>query len=217
MIVSIEGNIGSGKSTFIHLLKKYCSQLNELDIIFIQEPVSEWLAMTDTDGKNILEKFYSDQSRWSYSFQMIAFITRAKKILEHYSNKNTNKIIILERSVETDRKIFATLLKESGKISAMEWKLYDQWYEWLTNEFPIIPDKYIYLQAKYEVSFERMKKRCRKEEDIVPIEYIKSLCEKHDQWLLGEKDTLIVDVDKEFENDLNYQQILFEKVLKFIV
>lgn len=216
MIISIEGNIGSGKSTFVNLLKKYCSQFNELDIIFIQEPVEEWISMTDTDGQNILQKFYADQSRWSYSFQMNAFITRAKKILEHYTEK-TNKIIILERSVETDRKIFATLLKESGKITEMEWKLYNQWYEWLTNVFPIIPNKYIYLKAKYEISFERMKKRCRKEEDIVPIEYIKRLCEKHDDWLLTENDKLIVDVDKDFENDIDYQNILFENVLQYIM
>ena len=35
----------------------------------ILEPVDEWIALEDIDGINILEKFYGDQEKWSFSFQ----------------------------------------------------------------------------------------------------------------------------------------------------
>ena len=39
MLISIEGNIGSGKSTIIDFLKS----LNNDNIVFVDEPVDEWL------------------------------------------------------------------------------------------------------------------------------------------------------------------------------
>ena len=59
-IISIEGNIGSGKSTFITYLKEKTT----MDIVFVDEPVDEWSQIKDTDGKSILEKFYENQKEY---------------------------------------------------------------------------------------------------------------------------------------------------------
>ena len=80
MLISIEGNIGTGKTTLINLLKKKFGGKNT--VIFVEEPLQQWLDLKDSDGENILGKFYGNQERWSYSFQMHAFITRSKAILE---------------------------------------------------------------------------------------------------------------------------------------
>ena len=45
-------------------------------IKFVDEPLESWLNLKDTDGENI-QKILQNQSRWSYSFQMNAFITRS--------------------------------------------------------------------------------------------------------------------------------------------
>ena len=61
MIIYIEGNIGTGKSTFVELLNKYIEQIENKGVFkpcLIQEPVQEWMTTFDSDGKNILEKFY---------------------------------------------------------------------------------------------------------------------------------------------------------------
>jgi deoxyadenosine/deoxycytidine kinase len=212
MIISIEGNIGSGKSTFVHIFKEFCKDIS--NIVFLQEPVDKWLALKDTDGENILEKFYKDQKRWSYSFQMNAFITRSKEIMANDVNTN---IIIMERSVLTDRNVFATLLYESGNISEMEWKLYNEWYHWLTKEFTIRPQLYIYLKADYNISYERMKKRSRVEEDIVPLEYIKKVSEKHDSWLLNNPDCLVINVDEDFEHNISNKEYITKLMAKILV
>ena len=182
MLISIEGNIGTGKTTLINILKQKFGKRN--NVIFVDEPLQQWLDLKDSDGENILGKFYADQKRWSYSFQMHAFITRSKAILEQNTEDN---VIIIERSVITDRNVFASLLNESGKISVMEWQLYIEWFDWLTQHFSkVTTDKFIYLKANPEISYQRMVNRTRDEETNVPIDYLKQVAEKHDNWLLDE-------------------------------
>ena len=60
-IISIEGNIGSGKSTILSLLKEECKKID--GIIFLQEPVSEWNEIKDNSGETILSKFYENQEK----------------------------------------------------------------------------------------------------------------------------------------------------------
>jgi deoxyadenosine/deoxycytidine kinase len=52
-IFSIEGNIGSGKSTLIEYLNK-CNK----NFIYLPEPVTTWNEFTDSSGVTILEKYW---------------------------------------------------------------------------------------------------------------------------------------------------------------
>ena len=52
IIISVEGNIGSGKSTLVDRLKDIYQ--NKGDIHFLQEPVDLWNTITDDDGCTIL-------------------------------------------------------------------------------------------------------------------------------------------------------------------
>ena len=78
IIISIDGNIGSGKSTLINILKDEF-RFDE-NIIFLDEPVNEWLQIND-GTTNILDYFYNDKKRWAYTFQNLAFITRSKLLI----------------------------------------------------------------------------------------------------------------------------------------
>jgi deoxyadenosine/deoxycytidine kinase len=214
MLISIEGNIGTGKTTLINILKNKFSKKN--NVIFVEEPLNQWLSLKDSDGKNILGKFYEDQERWSYSFQMHAFITRSKDILKQNTNDN---VVIIERSVLTDCNVFANLLHESGKISEMEWKLYVEWFDWLTEQFSkVIPDKFIYLKAEPEVSYQRMINRTRDEENNVPIEYLQSVSEKHDDWLLDEsmENVITIDVNQDFSDSDRFKETVIDRVSQLI-
>ena len=242
-IISIEGNIGVGKSTIIEKIRRLLNHIKKgtidsienkyLDLLkkdrdgnhylyndveIITEPVDKWLKLVDdVDNENILEKKYKNQERWSYSFQMNAFSTRTKDILEH----SDKKIVILERSVLTDRNVFAKLLFKDKKISTLEWKLYNEWFEWLTTSFNITPSKIIYLKATPEISFSRIKKRSRVEEDTIPFEYIKRVSEAHDEWLLDCPILTTINADKDFELDdtAEYETIktIFEEINKLLV
>ena len=58
MLIYIEGNIGTGKTTFLNLLEKYLKRFENInyDARIVLEPVDEWMETKDSDGQNILEK-----------------------------------------------------------------------------------------------------------------------------------------------------------------
>jgi deoxycitidine kinase/deoxyguanosine kinase len=73
-IISIDGNIGSGKSTLMGKLKTYF--INNKNVVFLKEPVDEWDTIRDENNVTMLEKFYADQKTYSFPFQMMAYISR---------------------------------------------------------------------------------------------------------------------------------------------
>lgn len=215
MIISVEGNIGAGKSTMLKILKdKY--HFNSSNVIFLQEPLEEWLNLTDASNKNILEYFYEKSDRWSYSFQMHAFITRAKKIMEQ---NNHDTIIIVERSVLTDRNVFAKLLYRDGKINEIEWKLYNEWYSWLISDIcrNITPDIYIYLKCSPETAFKRIQQRGRSEENTITYDYIEAVNKMHDDWLGKEENNSVITIDVEYDiSDMEYHDQIISNVASVI-
>ena len=191
-MISVEANIGSGKSTFLKLLKEQYPEKFQV----IYEPLDEWQEKFSDVNDNILNLFYKDMPRWAYSFQSNAFITRIQKYVRE---KDENKINICERSVLSDYYLFASMLREEGKMNNIEWKLYENWHKWLIEAFDAKPRAIIYLRSDPNVAFERLKKRNRSEESGVPLDYLKKLHEWHDQWLLKEKDipVCVLNVDRD--------------------
>ena len=75
-IFSIDGNIGSGKSSIVKDLEEYYK--DRTDICFVPEPVDEWHSIVDKNGVPILSNFYQDAKRYAFRFQMMAYISRLK-------------------------------------------------------------------------------------------------------------------------------------------
>ena len=101
IVFFIEGNIGTGKSTFIKNLQEI---YNCEDSQFIQEPVDVWKDTKDNDNKNILEYFYKDMHRFCYLFQSYAFISRINQIDQI---DKSCEFVFIERSVFCDKNVFA--------------------------------------------------------------------------------------------------------------
>jgi deoxyguanosine kinase len=122
-IISIEGNIGSGKTTLLRNLRdKYSNnrEYNGHHIMFLKEPVDEWEKMVDSDGNTMLQKFYANQEKYSFAFQMMAYISRLKILrdaIKHIEEQGYSKAIIFtERCLYTDKYVFAKMLYDQGKI-----------------------------------------------------------------------------------------------------
>lgn len=214
MLVYIEGNIGSGKSTFLELLKRILSKKEKYgNISFITEPVDEWLQLNDHDGRNILEHFYEDQEKWSFAFQMNSFISRIHRITNEKSDIN-----IVERSVFTDRYCFAKNCYESGKMTKIEYDIYCRWNDWLVDHFKVVPNGYIYLRTTPQICNERINGRNREGEDGIPINYLQKLHDNHDEWLRNNENVpvLEIDVSNNYLSDESSQAELARKVLEFI-
>tara|TARA_E500000178_G_scaffold356475_1_gene434663 strand:- start:518 stop:1168 length:651 start_codon:yes stop_codon:yes gene_type:complete len=207
-IISIEGNIGSGKSTMVNFLKNY---LSNKKIYFLEEPVEEWEKIIDTsDGKNIIEKFYMDQDRYSFSFQMMAYISRLlmlKKAIQ-YCNDNNINLIICERSLQTDKNVFCKMLYDNKKIEEINYTIYLKWFDEFIKDFP--PIYYIYLKTNPEIAYQRVIKRNRKGETI-SLDYLKMCHNYHEKWLNNLKICYIINNDDIFINQFNQINYIIKK------
>jgi deoxyadenosine/deoxycytidine kinase len=76
IIVSVDGNIGSGKSTNVNDLQQYFKNKGTEDIVFVQEPVGEWESVVDINGTPVLTNFYKNQKQYAFRLQMLAYISR---------------------------------------------------------------------------------------------------------------------------------------------
>ena len=196
MIISIEGNIGSGKSTLLNLLReKYKENKN---IIFVDEPVSEWNNIKDGE-KSILELFYGDKDKYSFTFQILAYITRLRKLLQVLENSNKDDVIICERSIYTDKYVFAKMLYQQGHIKEIEWQTYNYWFDTFRNQ--TLPNTIIYVKTDPMICSNRIKKRNRNGEESIAIEYLNHCHELHEEWLRDSKINIItIDGNIELED-----------------
>ena len=211
-LISIVGNIGVGKSTFVSLLLE---TIKDSDVV--PEPIDRWLNIKDKDGLNILKAFYDDKERWGYTFQNLAYITRLEAIEEKIKNSKCD-LLFLDRSLNTDKNVFAKMLYDDKLISELEYKIYNCWNEFYTKHIRDATNiKTIYLRCSIETASLRIKKRGRKEEETIGNDYLEKLFNYHETWLMtGSPNVLVLDCDKDFENDKDYQNEIMNKVKEFI-
>ena len=53
---------------------------NNIRVGYIDEPVDEWNEVKDSEGKTVLEKYYKEQEKYAFAFQMMAYISRLVNI-----------------------------------------------------------------------------------------------------------------------------------------
>lgn len=189
IILSIDGNIGSGKSTLYKDLQSYYK--NNADICFVPEPVDDWTHIVDKDNVPILTNLYKNTKKYAFRFQMMAYISRLH-LLRQKVKENKYRIIISERSVQTDRNVFAKMLFDDDMIEHDEYQIYNKWFD----EF--LDDMYlggiIYVKADPEICSERVKTRAR-EGETIPLEYLQKCHKYHEDWLETSSDKLVIEAN----------------------
>ncbi len=175
LIISIDSNIGAGKTTLLSALKE---AMPEAEIVL--EPVGAWMTLKNAEGKSLLELFYEDKRRWAYTFQNCAILTRLRTIKEAMATTK-KRIILTERSVLTDRFVFAEMLRASGDIDELEWQLYMNWFDTFATDLPI--RGVVYLTTGVGTSAERIVQRGRHGEEHIPLDYLSALDAQHKKWL----------------------------------
>lgn len=207
--ISIEGNIGVGKSTFVALFQKY---FNDLDVV--DEPIDIWQNLKDDSGKNILQLFYDNNAKYAYLFQNTAYVTRMMMI-ENKIRETDKKYILVDRSIYSDKNIFEKLLHNSGDINELEHQIYNLWADFY-QKYVRKNNKnlFVYLKCSVDTAHKRIMKRARKEEDGISREYLQKLNDCHDEWLLNNNtdDVIVIDCDIDFEHDAVYHQEIFAKI-----
>lgn len=178
MLISIAGNIGSGKTTLTTQLAKH----------YKWEPHFE-----DVDDNPYLNDFYNDMQRWSFNLQVYYMTSRISKIQEIRKGKKT---VIQDRTTYEDAYIFAPNLHSMGLMTTRDFETYFSLFK-LQESFITPPDLLIYLRASVPTLVNQIQKRGRDYEESIRLDYLKRLNERYEAWIstYDQGKLLIVDVD----------------------
>jgi len=212
----LEGNMGAGKSTLLMLIKQHLPHLE-----VVTEPVTSW--HDSNHGQSLLGHFYQDTPRWAYTMETFTLITRVKEHLKEQQDTVSQKI--MERSIYSGYYCFAKNCYKQGNMSDIEWDAYNAWFTFLVQKKCNNPFGFIYLYTTPEICLERMNRRKRPGEDIVPLSYLQELHDAHEDFLMHKQDifphlqevpVLRLDVSKEFVQDSTEALRITQAIEKFI-
>jgi deoxyadenosine/deoxycytidine kinase len=176
-IIYVEGNIGTGKSTFLKQLDVEDLKLKyKYDIVY--EPVEEWQTI------GILDQFYKDPQRYCYLFQSYCLFSRFR-LLKRIDKKEL-KFIFIERSIFSDKNVFANGCKQIGQLNDLEYEIYNNWFNHFNSIHPT-DYHHIYLQLDPETCLQRINKRNRGEESGITLDYLQLLHDQHESWTKNNK------------------------------
>lgn len=180
ILVSFDGNIGSGKSTMMKKAHEFYK--GRSNVIFAEEPVEKWKLIKDKNGDEMLKLFYQDQEKHAFKFQIMAFVSRLAGLREIVkANPGKNIVIITERSLYTDKEIFAKMLYDQGKMSDIEHQIYLTLFHEFASEFEV--NKVVYIRTDPEKCHQRINIRAREGEELIPLSYLEECHKYHEEFL----------------------------------
>ena len=177
MHIAIAGNIGSGKTTLTKMLAAHYGWIPKF------EPV---------DFNPYLADYYEDMERWSFNLQIYFLNKRFKDILEI---SKSDKVIIQDRTIFEDARIFARNLHDMGLMSTRDFENYTDLFD-LMMSLVGMPDLLIYLRSSIPNLIAQIQKRGREYEKSIRIDYLSGLNDKYEEWIANYPgNLLIVDAD----------------------
>lgn len=190
MVITVGAMIGAGKSSLAKLIGEH----------FGSEVFYE-----SVEGNPILPLFYTaseeeiQAKRYPFLLQLYFLDTRFKSIKEALVNDNN----VLDRSIYEDW-YFAKVNNDLGRISDLEFQLYEGLLENMMEELEELPKKspdlMVYLSGSFKTILERINKRGRGYE-LAPelVDYYRTLWEGYDNWVYSHykaSEILVIDIDR---------------------
>lgn len=190
MVITVGAMIGAGKSSLAKLIGEH----------FGTEVFYE-----SVEDNPILPLFYTaseeeiQAKRYPFLLQLYFLDTRFKSIKEALVNQNN----VLDRSIYEDW-YFCKVNRDLGRISDLEFELYERLLNNMVEELAELPKKapdlMVYLSGSFETIVERINKRGRGYE-LAPelVEYYRTLWEGYDDWVFNHykaSEVLVIDIDK---------------------
>lgn len=189
MLIVVGGMIGLGKTSVAELLGSH----------FGTEVFYE-----SVDDNPILPLFYTatpeeiSANRYPFLLQLHFLDTRFKSIKQAFYDNNN----ILDRSIYEDW-YFAKVNRDLGRISELEFDIYNRLLNNMLEELDTLPKKapdlMIYLKGSFDTVISRILKRGRSYELDSQLEtYYRALWEGYDDWVMNcykASQVIIIDMD----------------------
>ena len=195
MHIAIAGNIGSGKTTLTKMLAAHYGWTPRFESV---------------DFNPYLADFYEDMERWSFNLQIYFLNKRFQDVVEIAKHQ---EVIIQDRTIYEDARIFAPNLHAMGLMSTRDFENYSDLFD-LMMSLVNPPDLLIYLRSSIPNLIAQIQKRGREYERSIRIDYITGLNQRYEDWIKDYKARLlIVDVDHvKFESNPEDFQFITDKI-----
>ena len=179
-LITVEGNIAAGKTTFLQELR-HTVQLGNKDIYIDDEPINLFQQLPGTT-LNPLQEFYADPSKNTFAFQNHVLDCYALRF-EHLEKMN-QPIVVLDRGLEACS-IFTKANEES--LTRFENAYLEQKFKTIKNRFfpekDMCTDGVYFLQVSPAQSNLRLAMRNRPEEQKVTVDYLTKVDKCYNQYL----------------------------------
>ena len=188
--ITIEGNIGAGKTTLAHLLARHYNARLILEQ-FADNP--------------FLPKFYENPTQYAFPLELFFMAERYKQLKELVHTGDLFQSLTISDYLFTKCLLFARV-----NLPEQEYKLYQGLFEIMQSQL-VQPDILIYLHAPVNKLQANIRKRNRSYEQAIPDEYLYDIQETYTQYIRQHNiRTLFVDVSNAdfLSNDSHLQVIL---------
>ena len=201
--ITIEGNIGAGKTTLAHLLSKHFNAR---------------LILEEFADNPFLPKFYENPTQYAFPLELFFMAERFKQLKDLLQQKDMFQTLTISDYLFTKCLLFAKV-----NLPEDEFRLYQRLFEIIHQQL-ISPDLLIYLHAPVQKLQVNIKKRNRSYEQNIPDQYLFNIQETYTHYIkqhniktlfidtsnadfLGNEkhmQTIISALDKEYEEGQHY-------------
>ncbi|GAA0717436.1 2-amino-4-hydroxy-6-hydroxymethyldihydropteridine diphosphokinase [Aquimarina litoralis] len=194
--LTVEGNIGAGKTSLAHMISK------EFNAKLVLERFAD---------NPFLPKFYEDMERYAFPLEMSFLADRYQRLQD-----DIGQLDLFKDFVVSDYDVFKSLIFAQVTLQEDEYKLYKKVFDIMYRDLPK-PGLYVYLYQNTERLLENIKKRGRDYEQKIPAEYLNKINQGYLRFIKAQPDlnVRIIDIsEKDFiKNRSDYIWVL-ESILQ---
>jgi deoxyguanosine kinase len=193
--ISIEGNIGAGKTTLAHILAKHFNARLVLEQ-FADNP--------------FLAKFYENPEQNAFPLELFFMAERYKQLKEQVHTNDLFQSITVSDYLFTKCLLFAKV-----NLPEQEFRLYQKLFD-IIHAQVVQPDILIYLHAPVSKLKENIRRRNRSYEQAIPDEYLFRIQETYTHYIRQHNiRTIIVDVSHaDFLGNEKHLQVILDALEK---
>ncbi len=193
--ITVEGNIGAGKTTLAHLLSKHFNAR---------------LILEEFADNPFLPKFYDNPDQYAFPLELFFMAERYKQLKEMIHTKDLFQSVTISDYLFTKCLLFAKV-----NLPDEEFRLYQKLFDIIHQQL-VFPDILIYLHAPVQKLQSNIKKRNREYEQKIPDQYLFSLQETYTSYIKQHNiKTIFVDASNaDFLGNEKHLQVILDALDK---
>lgn len=198
--IAVAGNMGVGKSTLVQFLSHQ----------FSAQPFYE-----PVDTNPYFARFFKDMKKWAFHSQ-IYFLTHKFRI--HQQVEQCGGLAVVDRTIYEDAEIFARGLYLAKKMTRNDFELYWSLYESMCRTLRP-PDVLVFLNSSIKTLKERIAKRGRTAEKMVPDAHLRLLQRRYNAWIkrIDFCEVITIETDNlDYIGDGVHREQVIERLAKYL-